>query len=262
VIPRVRLRSSSGEEEEEEDEKDVKEKEREDEKEIQTLKLLKSGLAEKAKETLEKKLSKVLPDLRSQEKSICKGDKLKVSAVKEEKFLREDKLVKPLTVAPGGTSVSDIALPDKEPKNKVIEKTVAEKQIVDVLPSSPPPSHLPLSPKSPEHPPPIQPSAIPKPPGSPPVTKTSDTEKNSVDGASDTSKKDAAFVESGKINQKRPHSPGLEALRRRQQSNSSSRSRSRSRSESQGHSKSSPKSRKSHSSSHSSYSRRYVFSSI
>jgi len=263
VIPRVRLRSSSGEEEEEEDEKDVKEKEREDEKEIQTLKLLKSGLAEKAKETLEKKLSKVLPDLRSQEKPIYKDDKLKVSAVKEEKVVREDKVVKPLTVASGGTSISDIALPDKEPKNKVIEKTVAEKQIVDVvLPSSPPPSHLPLSPKSPEHPPPIQPSAIPKPPGSPPVTKISETEKNSVDSASDTSKKDAAVVESGKLNQKRPHSPGLEALRRRQQSNSSSRSRSRSRSESQGHSKSSPKSRKSHSSSHSSYSRRYVFSSI
>jgi hypothetical protein len=264
VIPRVRLRSSSGEEEEEEDEKDVKEKEREDEKEIQTLKLLKSGLAEKAKETLEKKLSKVSPDLRSQEKPICKDDKIKVSAVKEEKFVREEKVVKPLTVASGGTSVLDIALPDKEPKNRGSEKTVAEKQTVDVvLPSGPPPSHLPLSPKSPEHPPPIQLSAIPKPLGSPPVIKMSETEKNNVDGASDTSKKDGAVLDSGKINnQNRPHSPGLEALRRRQQSNSSSRSRSGSRSESQGHSKSSPKSRKSRSSSQSSYSRRYVFSGI
>jgi hypothetical protein len=269
VIPRVRLRSSSSEEVEEEedddDEKDVREKEREDEKEIQTLKLLKSGLAEKAKETLEKKLSKVLPDNRSQEKPICKDDKLKVSAVKEEKVVREEKVVKPPTISSGGTSVSDIALPDKEPKDKVNEKAMGEKQIVNaILPSSPPPSHLPVSPKSPEHPPPIQPSAIPKPPGSPPVKQTLETVKNNIDGASDTSKKDAAVLDSGKINQKKPHSPGLEALRRRQQSNSSSRSRSRSRSrsESQGHSKSSPKSQKSRSSSQSSYSRRYVFSTI
>lgn len=259
VIPRVRLRSSSGEEEEEEDEKDVKEREEEDEKEIQTLKLLKSGLAEKAKETLEKMLSKVSPDLRSQEKSVFKDDKPKPSVVKE------DKVVKPLTVATNGTSVSDIALPEKEPKNKVNEKSATEIQIVNVvLPSSPPPSHLPLPLKSPEHPPPIQPSAIPKPPGSPPVRKNPEIEKNNIDGASETSKKDTAISEPARINQKGPHSPGLEALRRRQQSNSSSRSRSRSRSrsESRGHSRSSPKSQKSHSSSQSSYSRRYVFSAV
>jgi hypothetical protein len=253
VIPRVRLRSSSGEEEEAEDEKDVREKEKEDENEIQTLKLLKSGLAEKAKETLEKKLSKVSPDLRNQEKPVCKDDRPKTSDVKEEK------LIKPVEITTDGASVSDIALPEKEPKNKGSEKTITEKQIVNiVLPSSPPPSQLPLPPKSPEHPPPIQPSAIPKPPGSPPVRKDLETEKNNSDDTTEISKKDTPVLESGSINQKRPHSPGLEALRRRQQSNSSSRSRSRSRSESRGHSKSSPKSRKSRSSSQSSYSRRYV----
>jgi hypothetical protein len=254
VIPRVRLRSSSGEEEEEEeDEKDVREKEKEDENEIQTLKLLKSGLAEKAKETLEKKLSKVSPDVRSQEKPGFKDERQKTSDVKEEK------LMKPLAVTTDGASVSDIALPEKEPKNKGNEKTITEKPVVNiVLPSSPPPSQLPLPSKSPEHPPPIQPSAIPKPPGSPPVRKDLETEKNNSDDTTEISKKDTDVSESGSINQKRPHSPGLEALRRRQQSNSSSRSRSRSRSESRGHSKSSPKSRKSRSSSQSSYSRRYV----
>jgi hypothetical protein len=254
VIPRVRLRSSSVEEEgEDEDEKDIREKEKEDENEIQTLKLLKSGLAEKAKETLEKKLSKVSPDLRSQEKPGSKDERQKTSDE------REEKLIKPLAVPADGASVSDIALPEKEPKNKGSDKTIMEKQVVNiVLPSSPPPSQLPLPTKSPEHPAPIQPSAIPKPPGSPPVRKDLETEKNNSDATAEVSRNDTDVLESGGSNHKRPHSPGLEALRRRQQSNSSSRSRSRSGSESRGHSKSSPKSRKSRSSSQSSYSRRYV----